>query len=870
MRRLLQLFAVRVALVAALLAIVPGAVGRAFAQAGVEVREIDFEGNRRYDEDTLRLALRTKIGQKLDRALLQEDINTLYGFFDTVELEEEQTPEGVVLRFVVTENPVVRAVRFAGLGSLSETEVSAVVETRKGRPLASFRVENDARKIVRLYRQKGFHFVEVESEVADAVDGKDVLFVIREGPQVSVDEIVFEGNTAVARADLLDHMATSEGGFLGLGASDFVEETLRLDLLTLRNYYRAEGWLDASVDLVDLAFSEDREDVVIRIAVTEGPVYQVGQIVLKGTESYPGGADALMELVRLNPGQRQRQEDVSRTIDALETAYREEGYFAVRVVSEPQLPSEGHTVDMVFTVEEQAKVRVRNLDLLGNTVTKDKVLRREISVTPGGILNQNEIDKSVNRLRSLRYFNGVRALVKEIEEGGDPNERDVVFEVDDGARTGSLRFAAGASSDLGFIGSITVTKRNFDWKDTPERFGDIFTGRAFVGAGQTMTLELAPGSDFSSYRLAFTEPWLFDKPITFGWDLFLSKFSRYNYDSNRKGINFDLGRRWTFPGKKLDTVLGLTGTTRIENQDVSGIDRDAASTAFLAEESLSLIAERLALRVDRIDNSADPTTGWYAQASTEVGFAGDVQLWKNALEAKRYWVLLRDDEERDHVISVGGTFGYAQPLGSSEEADPNLFDEDFVPIYERYRAGGSSTVRGFEYGSAGPHGEGDPRFAPRKGETAKGRKRDIRLAETALSVLDNDGEPLGGDVLLTASVEYQFPLYEDLLRGVLFLDSGMVRDDFGNAHGLDEGEVTDLQRRLAAAGSKRERRLARQIQYDDGPSFFSNMRVAWGFGFRIKLPIFGQQPIALDFGFPIRSEGGDDEQVLSFSIARDF
>ena len=253
-----------------------------------------------------------------------------------------------------------------------------------------------------------------------------------------------------------------------------------------------------------------------------------------------------------------------------------------------------------------------------------------------------------------------------------------------------------------------------------------------------------------------------------------------------------------------------------------------------------------------------------------MGFAGDVRLWKNSIEAKRYWVLVRDDEEREHVLSVGGTFGYAQPLGSSEEAEPSLFDDEFVPIYERYRAGGSSTVRGFEYGGAGPHGEGDPRFAFRKGEIGKPRKRNIRLAETTLRTLDNDGDPLGGDVLLTTSAEYQFPMYEELLRGVLFLDAGMVRDDFDNTHGLDRGDVLELQRRLASGGTRRERRLARQINYDDGPSFFSNMRVAVGFGLRVKIPFFGPTPIALDFGFPIRSESGDDRQVLSFSIARDF
>lgn len=870
MLRFLQLLAVRVALVAALFALVPALATQAFAQAGVEVRSLEFDGNRRYDEDTLRLALRTKIGQKLDRALLQEDINTLYGFFDTVELEEEQTAEGVNLRFLVTENPVVRLVKFTGLGSLSETEVSAVIETAKGRPMAEFRVENDARKITRLYKQQGFHFVEVEFEINDAVDGRDVVFNVREGPSVSVDELVFEGNASRTKGELGDNMATSEGGFLGLGASDFVEETLRLDLLTLRNYYRSEGWLDAAVDLLDLEFSDDREDVTIRIAVTEGPTYKVGAVTLKGTENYPGGAEKLTPLLRVVTGKRRRQEDVSRTIDALETAYREEGYFAVRVTSKEELPAEGATVDLVFTVEEQAKVRVRRLDILGNTITQDKVLRREISITPGGILNQNEIDKSLNRLRSLRFFNGVRARVKELEEGGDPNERDVVFEVEDGARTGQLRFAAGASSDLGFIGSVTVTKRNFDWKDTPERFGDIFSGRAFTGAGQTMSLELAPGSDLSSYRLAFSEPWLFDKPISFGWDLFYSKFSRFDYDSERKGINFSLGRRWTIPGKQLDSVVGLTGTTRIESQEVKGIDRDAAPTAFLAEDSLSLIAERLTLRLDRVDNSADPTTGWYAQGSTEIGFLGDVQLWKNSIEAKRYWVVMRDEQERDHVLSIGGNLAYATPLSGSEDADASLFDEDFVPIYERYRAGGSSTVRGFEYGGAGPHGEGDPRRAFRRNEVGKPRKRNIRLAETTLRTLDNDGDPLGGNVLFTSSAEYQFPMFSEVLRGVLFVDAGMVRDDFDSSHGLEERTVDSLQRQLANGGSKRERRLARQIDFDDGDSFFSDVRVAVGFGFRIKIPIFGQQPIALDFGFPISTQSGDDKQILSFSIARDF
>ncbi len=866
MRRFLQSLVVRLALAACVVGSAPGLVSEAHAQAGVRIEALDFDGNRRYDEDTLRLALRSKKGQILDRALLQEDINTLYGFFDTVELDETQTATGLRLRFVVTENPLIREVRLDGIDQLSRKEVTAVMETRSGRPLAQFRVDNDARKITRLFRDRGYHFVEVNSRVEDVGEDKRVVFTILEGPSVDVDEILFEGNDAVSRDDLLDHMATREPGFLGLGGSSFVEETVRLDLLTLRNYLRSEGWLDANVDLVDLDFSDDRGDVTVRIGVTEGNAYTVGNVFIQGADSYPGGVDALLELVRLESGDRRRQAGVGDTVSALERAYREEGFFAALVLQVDKLPAEGHVVDLVFTIEEQSKVRVRRLDILGNTITRDKVIRRDVSVFPGGVLNQNEIDKSVRRLQSLRYFQRVAYTVNDVAEG-DPNEKDIVFQVDDSARTGQVRFAAGVSSDLGFIGSITITKRNFDWRDTPESFGEIFSGDAFSGGGQTLAIELAPGSELSSYRVAFTEPWLFDKPISFGWDVFLSKFSRFDYDVDRRGVNVSLGRRFTFEGKKQDTVLGLTTTSRVERHEVDNVDRETAPNAFLAEDDLSLIAQRLNARVDRLDNSAEPSTGWFAEASTEVGFAGDVRLWKNELEGRRFWVVHRDEEEREHVLSIGGRLAYAQELSSSESAEASLLDEDFVPIYERYRAGGSSSIRGFEFGGAGPHGEGDPRLAARPRERF-GRQQ-LRLGETARSILDNDGDPMGGDVLLTASAEYQFPLYETILKGVVFCDAGMVRDDFGSSHGLEESDVASLRRRLLA-GNTRQRRLGRQLTFDDGPSFLDDMRVSVGVGLRIRIPAFGQQPIALDLGFPIREQDGDDRQVLSFTIARDF
>lgn len=850
-------------------AVLPGALRAAWAQAGATVVGIEFEGNKRYSDETLRLSLRTKVGQKYDKALLPEDISALYEFFTNVDYREETTPDGVRIVFVVTENPPVTEVVVLGTEGLSSSEVREAIETSAGRPLADFRVENDKRKVERLYRSKGYHWVQVTARAepsGTAGEGRRVVFEVLEGPRVDVESITFVGNRGLTKEQLLDLVATRESGFLGLAPSEFVEETLRQDLLTMRNLYRAEGWLDAQVNLELLEFSTDKDEAYLTIRVTEGPAYHVGEVAIGGVRNFPGGEAALRPLVALERGRRRRDEEVRRAIDAVQRAYREEGFYAA-VVSPEERIREGQVVDILLRVDEASKVRVRSLAIHGNVVTQDKVLRRNISVAPGEVLNQNEIDKSVRRLRSLAYFDRVAARVEAPEEGEDPNLRDVTFEVDDTAPTGNVRFAVGVSSDIGLTASVAVTKRNFDWRDWPEEFGDVFGGRAFTGAGQTLQLELSPGSDLSRYRLAFTEPWLFDKPILFGWDLFLQQFTRFEYEADRRGINFSLGRRWTFEGRTKDTVLGLTGLTRIENQDIEGLEDDSPPSAYLSEDSLSLVSQRFTLRAEEVDSTLLTTEGWSAEAGVEFGFAGDVRLLRPVAEVKRHWVLWRTDDERPHVLTLGARFAWADPFSASQDADPNLFDEEFVPIYERYLAGGSTTVRGFELGGAGPHGEGDPFLEPRPGERNSERLR--RLARVSRSVLENDGDPMGGSVQLVGTAEYTFPLYEDLLRGVFFVDAGMVRDSFSSSHGLDEATVLELQRQLRA-GTSEMAALADGLRFDDGPSFFSDLRVSVGFGFRIRIPFFGPTPIALDFGIPIRDQDGDDLQVLSFSIARDF
>jgi outer membrane protein insertion porin family len=849
-------------------ALVPLAAHVARAEEGDVVASIEFRGNQRYSNDTLRLSLRTKVGQKLDRALLPEDVNTLLQYFESVDLKEERSPEGVKLVFTVLESPPVVSVDVAGVEGLSKDEVRRAIETTTGRPVAEFRIANDQRRIEKLYRTKGYHFVQVTPRTTETATGRQIVFEILEGPQVEVDEIEFTGNRAFPKDKLLERVATQETKLLGLSPGYYVEETVRQDLLTIRNFYRNEGWLNAQVELEDVAPSPDRSEVKITIRVIEGEAYMVGTVGIEGASSYPGGVEALRALVTTKTGDRKRAEAVYRSVDAIERAYRDEGFYAVVVTPEEKLRPDSPVADLVYRVEESSKVRVRNLIIAGNVVTQDKVLRREIPLAPGEVLNQNAIDKGVRKLRGLGYFERVSARIEPPGDGDDPNLRDVTIEVDDTAPTGSVRFGVGVSSDTGLNATVDLTKRNFDWKDWPERAGDVFGGRAFSGGGQTFQLELSPGSDYSRYRISFTEPWLFDKPISFGWDLFINQFRRFDYDQDAKGIDFFLGRRWTFEGRERDRVFGVQGRTRIESFDVDNLDEESTPTAYLAEGSNSLVSEELTFRLSQLDSDASPTDGWYGQLATEFGFAGDVRLWKNSLEAKRYFLLARNEDERPHVLSVGAKLALAQPLGSSVEADPNLFDEDFVPIYESYFAGGSTTVRGFAYGGAGPHGQGDPFLSRRSGETPNERLR--RLGNVARSVLENDGDPMGGQLQFVTSAEYTFPMYEDVLRGVLFLDAGMVRHSFSSSHGLEEDDVLAIQRDLLGSTSTGLQQIGTALEFDDGDSFFSDVRVAVGFGVRIRIPALGPVPLALDIGIPVREQDGDDTQIISFSISRVF
>jgi outer membrane protein insertion porin family len=708
----------------------------ASAQAGLKVADIRFEGNRHYGDLVLKQKIRLRVGQPFDDRALEEDVRTLYEYFLTVRAEKTVTAGDVTVVFRVEESPRVVAIRVIGNEKFETEEVMEWLRTRRDLPVFKYKLTADCKEITRHYKDEGYHFVDVHAHVLDEAAGKVVVFRITEGPEVEIDEIEIRGN------DSLDEglftrppiMVSKESGFLSSGK--FVQEVLERDLVAIMEFYRSEGFRDVRVQLGALDFSEDKEEVRIRIDIEEGEPYVIDEIRIEGGESFPADRSVVESLIRVKVGDRFRIEDVLRDRDAIATFYKEASYFSVRVqVLDLVYRAEGTGVGVTFEIDEGVPVTIDRLEIEGNERTRDKVIRRQINLVPGGPLDAIELDKSYRHLRDLGYFSDIDVLVPDT---GDPSRKDVTFRVEEG-RTGDLRFSAGVNSNLGVMWQVTLTKRNFDYKDLPSSASDILESKAFTGGGQFLRFNLSPGTTYSTFRINFIEPWLFDRPISGEFDIYRSFLFRRGYRIERTGLRMYVGKRWTFPRERIDDRLSLYTGFRVENATIAKVDEDEAPHNAVRDEGLNQVRSLLfRAGYSHLDSRASPGRGWSTGIDYELGTGlGEVQFNDVRIRGAHYWTLYTDRRERRHIVSLTAKAGWMEGYG----------DTDDVPISERYFLGGLGTLRGFAYRTIGPK---------------------------------SNGEPEGGEAMYHGTLEYSFPIYERLLGGSLFVDAGNVTEDWGH------------------------------------------------------------------------------------------
>lgn len=772
------------ALCAALLAVTGSALAQGLDLANRPVSGIQFEGLNKVDEQLVQNAVRIRPGDPYDADVVAGDVQRLTHLsrFKTVTVKAAQLEDGTIeITYVFDEQMIIAEVQVIGNKVISDQELLSLVGVRRGDPMDNFVVNQGIQRIERAYEQKGYFVTDVDVDQSQLEETGVLIFRVREGPKVRITAIDFEGNT-VYSGDELKSKIRSKAYFPIIRSGAMGREQLDNDVARLRDFYRDRGYLEAQVAR-KINVSPNQRDALVTFVIEEGPLYLVDSIRVEGNERFPD--EKIFDTMSLKVGDVFSTNRVDNSKEALLDLYGKLGMIEANIDIGREFRED--RVDVVVRIREGKPYTVGSVEIRGNQLTKNHVVLRQVrGMTPGRRFDREGIKTTERRLRESSLFGDASVTIL-----GQPQEdvRDVLVEVEE-KNTGSLSFGAGVSSDSGVIGAIELTQRNFDITDTPESVGEFITGKAFRGAGQYFSIALQPGNDVSRYSVTFREPYVLDSDYFLDTSLFYFERVREDYDEERLGGTLGVGQRF-------GDVWSASVVSRMEKIDITDIEPDAPTDVFLVGGDSTLTS--LGLRVTRNTTNSRifPTRGSVISAGlTRTGaLGGDFDFTKASASFNKYWTVDQDFLGRETVFSMNVEAGW-------------IFEDDEAPIFERFYAGGHRTMRGFAYRGVGPHGT-------------------VGLPPVAGSVSDDS---IGGDWLFLLGFEYNMPIYEEILRWVVFTDTGTVQDDIG----------------------------------------FDEYRISVGTGIRLQLPFLGQAPFAFDIAFPLMKESEDETQVFSFDVAVPF
>lgn len=749
-----------------------------------------------------------------DREVLNRDIKRLHElrFFSYIDAKIEALPGGLKITFTVVENVEIGEVSLIGLEELDEEELREKMRIKAGKPYSTYMADLDKHDIEVQLRDKGYPFAHVRylerKKPPEDPTSVDVRFIADVGPYTSVERIEFVGNASFSASELKGYMQLEENSrIFWFWTEEFDAALLQKDLVNLQRFYQDRGFLDAKVALSDVRYSLDKRKMTVEIHVDEGSPYLVDKVdIYVGKEMLDKSAkhalftrDELDDRLGLRVAMRFDREQMRKDFQAIDRLYRDNGRFGVELGNnvtvhledDPNTPTvnEAKTVSLVYSIDEGNRMFVNRVNIEGNELTREDVIRREIKLFPGDPLNQTKIDQSKKRLINLDYFSSIDIDAKPTADNAQ-KARDLLVAVTE-KDTGKLVFAAGVNSNLGLSGEVSLTQENFDISKWPTSWKDFVSGNAFKGAGQFFQISLNPGTQYNEASITFIEPSFMGSPYRLGTRLETSLTSRDTHDERRIGGELFTGRRLPFRDK-----MRVDGGYSIEHVDVSSVDDDAPKSIKDVEGGNVLSALKAEYSWDERNDTILPSRGFRLRTGVELAgtfLGGDFDYVKNNYRAEYYHTTHKTKDGRPYILGIHGQLGLGFETGTD------------IPVFSRYFAGGFSpngySVRGFKPRS----------ITPREGP---------------------DEDPVGGNYLAIANVEYSIPLVEEYIRLVTFTDVGSV--------GLDAGDLG------------------------------SEVRASIGMGFRVKVPLFGPNPIALDFAVPLSKQDGDKTQVISFSFGRSF
>ncbi|HEX9944986.1 MAG TPA: outer membrane protein assembly factor BamA [Thermoanaerobaculia bacterium] len=726
---------------------------------GRTIESIEFRGLKALSEETLRYYLGLEPGQPLDEEALNRNIKQLWdrGLVDDIGVESVPTPAGVRLVVSIQERPILRSLDYEGLKRISKTDLQDKLTTqrirvREGEPLSLGELQRVKTLIEEMYGEKGYRFATAQYTVEDVgPNEKRVVFTVDEGNRVRISDIDFEGNTVFNDLRLrLAMKKTKETGPLSrLNKKDIYDPAkLQEDLDKVRDLYHGTGYKnvvigDPKVEVRALhpgaaETKDQKRRMFITVPIEEGERWKFGQVSIEGNQIYTD--QQLLRAFQHKTGGWLRSKVVDDSVKAINDLYHNTGYIFARV--EPELVErEGRVADVVVHVREGEQFKVGRIEFQGNDRTKDKVLRRELRLYEGGLVNITAIRNSVLKVNQLGYFKLNEEDPVEIDTDTEKKKVNLVFKGEEADRT-ELQFGGGWSELDGFFGQFAINTKNF------------------LGRGEQVGVSLQTGKLRDYFDLSYYVPWFLDRPQSIGIRAFdqsfeyglLSSQERYMRDS--KGGVLTYGRNF-----RLFQSASISYNNSRYHDETQIVAQDPAISGFplppginpgdIINQTIRISNSSLrpAYVFDSRDNPFETTRGRRFSLAMEYagGFLGGDNHF---IRPEATFSLFQpvSNYPTHTVFALNAEAGWVNPLGGLG-----------ISPLERFFLGGENSIRGHRF-------------------------RSIFLRDAQGNPLrDLSGIVLGGDSFVQLNLEYHF-LLGGPFRLLLFADAGNV---FGESQKFD-------------------------------------------------------------------------------------
>lgn len=706
--------------------------------ATVLVAKVHINGNKKIEKDAIIARLKTKENAPYDESLLRDDLQSLFstGFFYDIKIDKQTFPNKVELTYTVVEKPSIAEIVFEGNEEIKTEELQENVGLKQYEILNITKLRSGVEKLQKMYEDKGFFLAKIDYKIEDLKKDETIkiTFSVKENDKVKVRKMTFLGNKKLKDGYLKGRIKTSESGFFSFmsGSGGYKQEDFDRDTQILRFLYFNDGYVQVKIDRPQVYVTPDKKSIYITIRIDEGEQFNVGEIDFSGDLLY--ARTELSEAIQIDENKIFSYEILQKDLAELQAKYGDLGYAFANIIPRTNINEKERKVDVTFEFDKGNKVYFGQVNVVGNSKTRDKVVRRELRIREGELYNETRRRESLENIQRLGFFDEVNFKTATSPDRPDILNVDIVVKE---RNTGSIQLGAGYGSFSGFTLQGQVNQANF------------------LGKGQKLGAGLNVSRDGSYYNFNFTEPYFMDTDWSLGFDLYQSIANRYDYDEKKLGSAFRLGHplgehisasiRYKLEKTNLDPIIrnGVVET----DTEIFPLDTATGTTSSLTG----------ILEYDKRNDRFSPTKGAYASASLEYAGLGGTLKYNKGNTTFRYFkkvfweVVWRNNLSYSFIAS-----------------QDNLIDP---PFNELYLLGGPYSLRGYRYFTIGKSVRSKKLFEKFNDPTGN-YKYDVETSERLAT------RPFGGRKQALYQTEFEFPLIAEAgIKGVAFYDIGQADDE---------------------------------------------------------------------------------------------